>query len=299
MPIPQVAPKPSWLKVRAPGGENYVRLKQLFRSLNLHTVCEEASCPNVGECWGGGTATVMLLGDTCTRGCRFCHVKTGKPNGVVDELEPVKVGAALGSMDLTYIVLTSVDRDDLADGGADHFGRTVEEIKKRNPHLLVEVLVSDFQGDLAAVERIVNSGADVIAHNLETVERLSKKVRDPRCGYRQSLNVLAHVKQLRPKMYTKSSIMVGLGETSEEMSQSMDDLRMAGVDILTIGQYLRPSSKHLPVEEYIPPERFKAYEEMGLAKGFKFVPSGPLVRSSYRAGEKFIESQLRLDAGKA
>lgn len=295
----QALPKPNWLKVRAPGGENYVRLKQLFRSLNLHTVCEEASCPNVGECWGGGTATVMLLGDTCTRGCRFCHVKTGKPGGVVDELEPLKVGGAIGSMDLTYIVLTSVDRDDLPDGGADHFGRTVEEIKKRSPQMLVEVLVSDFKGDLKAMERIVASGADVIAHNLETVERLTKRVRDPRCGYRQSLSVLAHVKKIKPKAYTKSSIMVGLGETREEMSQAMDDLREAGVDILTIGQYLRPSQKHLPVEEFLPPAVFKEYEEMGLAKGFKFVPSGPLVRSSYRAGEKFIESQLRAEAAKA
>ncbi len=289
----QALPKPNWLKVRAPGGENYVRLKQLFRSLNLHTVCEEASCPNVGECWGGGTATVMLLGDTCTRGCRFCHVKTGKPGGVVDELEPLKVGSAIGSMDLTYIVLTSVDRDDLPDGGADHFGRTVEEIKKRSPQMLVEVLVSDFKGDLKAMERIVASGADVIAHNIETVERLTKRVRDLRCGYRQSLSVLAHVKKIKPTAYTKSSIMVGLGETREEMSQAMDDLREAGVDILTIGQYLRPSQKHLPVEEFLNPTVFKEYEEMGLAKGFKFVPSGPLVRSSYRAGEKFIESQLR------
>jgi lipoyl synthase len=294
----QAVPKPKWLKVRAPGGENYTRLKQLFRSLNLHTVCEEASCPNVGECWGGGTATVMLLGDTCTRGCRFCHVKTGKPNGVVDELEPVKVGSAIGSMDLTYIVLTSVDRDDLPDGGADHFGRTVEEIKKRSPQTLVEVLTPDFRGDLKAMERIVASGADVIAHNLETVERLQKRVRDPRCGYRQSLDVLAHVKKVKPAAYTKSSLMVGLGETREEMSQAMDDLRAAGVDILTIGQYLRPSEKHLPVEEFLHPTVFTAYEEMGLAKGFKFVPSGPLVRSSYKAGEKFLESLIR-ESGKA
>jgi lipoyl synthase len=295
----QAAPKPQWLKVRAPGGENYARLKQMFRKLDLHTVCEEASCPNVGECWGGGTATLMLLGDTCTRGCRFCHVKTGKPNGVVDVMEPIKVGGAIGSMGLTYVVLTSVDRDDLPDGGADHFGRTVEEIKKKSPDTLVEVLVPDFRGDLKAMERIVQSGADVIAHNLETVERLTKRVRDPRCGYQQSLDVLAHVKRVKPKAYTKSSLMVGLGETQEEMAKAMDDLRAVGVDILTIGQYLRPSAKHLPVEEFVHPTVFKAYEEMGLAKGFKFVPSGPLVRSSYKAGEKFIESQLRSEAGKA
>jgi lipoic acid synthetase len=289
----QAQPKPSWLKIRPPGGENYTRLKEMMRRLKLNTVCEEAACPNVSECWGGGTATVMLMGDTCTRGCKFCHVKTGNPKGVIDPHEPVNVATAVAEMGLTYLVLTSVDRDDLPDGGADHFGRTVEEIKKRDPKILVEVLIPDFRGDLKAVDRIVESGADVIAHNIETVERLQKKVRDGRCGYAQSLSVLKHVKVQSSKTYTKSSVMVGLGETKEEVYQSMDDLRSINVDIVTFGQYLRPSNWHLPVEEYVSPEVFKEYEKVGLEKGFLTVPSGPLVRSSYRAGEKFLEGLLR------
>ena len=293
MALTKSSPKPNWLKIRPPGGENYTRLKQLFRSLNLNTVCEEASCPNVAECWGGGTATVMLLGDTCTRGCRFCHVNTGKPGGVVDELEPIKVGTALGQMELTYVVLTSVDRDDLPDGGADHFARTVEEIKKRSPSTLVEVLIPDFKADTKSLDRILSSGADVIAHNVETVKRLTPRVRDPRCGYEQSLEVLRYLKSTKPSVHTKSSLMVGLGETQEEMGIAMDDLRAVDCDILTVGQYLRPSQKHLEVQEYVHPSVFEAYEAMGLEKGFLFVPSGPLVRSSYRAGEKFLEAVIR------
>lgn len=235
----------------------------------------------------------MLLGDTCTRGCRFCHVNTGKPGGVVDKLEPIRVGSAVAEMGLTYIVLTSVDRDDLADGGAGHFAETVEVIKHKSPETLVEILTSDFRGNPEALERISRCGADVFAHNLETVRSLTPKVRDPRCGYDQSLFVLREFKRLQPKAFTKSSLMVGLGETEEEMSQAMDDLRLAGVDILTVGQYLRPSPKHLPVIEYVHPTVFKKYEEMGLSKGFLFVPSGPLVRSSYRAGEKFLEAKIR------
>ncbi len=291
---PRPAPKPDWLKVKAPGGEKYAQIKQLLRGLNLHTVCEEASCPNVAECWGGGTATVMLMGDVCTRGCRFCHVKSGNPKGILDLDEPVKVASAVAELGLTYLVLTSVDRDDLPDGGADHFARTVEAIKLRAPSTLVEVLVPDFQGDDAALARIASSGADVIAHNVETVERLQQKVRDGRAGYRQSLEVLRRVKALGVR-YTKSSIMLGLGETQAEISTTMDDLRKVGVDILTIGQYLRPSSWHLPVEEYVHPSLFQKYEAMGLEKGFLFVPSGPLVRSSYKAGEKFLEARLRQD----
>lgn len=291
-PIPR-SPKPEWLKIRPPGGENYAHIKQLFRGLKLNTVCEEAACPNVAECWGGGTATLMLMGDTCTRGCKFCHVKTGNPKGVLDPHEPEKVAQALGELKLTYVVLTSVDRDDLPDGGADHFARTVEEIKRTSPDTLVEVLIPDFLGDKKAIARVVESGADVIAHNVETVERLTPKVRDGRCHYRQSLDVLAEVKRLDPKRFTKSSIMLGLGETREELRTAMDDLRAAGVEIVTFGQYLRPTSWHLPVDSFVHPTVFKELEAEGLEKGFLFVPSGPLVRSSYRAGEKFLEATLR------
>jgi lipoic acid synthetase len=294
MPSPTpINRKPEWLKIKAPGGEKYIEIKGLLRGLKLHTVCEEAACPNVAECWSGGTATLMLMGDTCTRGCKFCHVKTGNPKGVLDPHEPENVATALAKLGLTYVVLTSVDRDDLPDGGADHFSKTVEAIKIKSPQTLVEVLVPDFQGDKNAIARLVSSGADVIAHNIETIERLTKKVRDGRCDYRQSLEVLKEVKRLNPNIATKSSIMLGLGETKAEVEKAMDDLRMAGVDILTIGQYLRPSSWHLPVESFIHPTVFKELEETGIRKGFWFVPSGPLVRSSYRAGEKFIESRLR------
>lgn len=289
---PRPAPKPEWLKVKAPGGEKYAQIKQLLRGLNLHTVCEEASCPNVAECWGGGTATVMLMGDVCTRGCHFCHVKSGNPKGVLDLEEPIKVANAVAELGLTYLVLTSVDRDDLPDGGANHFAKTVEAIKMRTPSTLVEVLIPDFLGEESALARIAGSGADVVAHNVETVARLQQRVRDGRANYAQSLEVLRKVKGLGVK-YTKSSIMLGLGETPEEISTTMDDLRKVGVDILTIGQYLRPSSWHLPVEEYVHPSLFQKYESMGLDKGFLFVPSGPLVRSSYKAGEKFLEALLR------
>jgi lipoyl synthase len=293
MSLPLSARKPEWLKIRPPGGENYSQIKQLLRELKLHTVCEEAACPNVSECWGGGTATLMLMGDTCTRGCKFCHVKSGNPKGLLDEDEPVKVAVALSKLGLTYVVLTSVDRDDLPDGGSDHFGRTVEEIKKRIPEMLVEVLTPDFRGDKAAVERVIRSGVDVFAHNIETIPRLTKKVRDGRCDYEQSLEVLRYAKQLRPAVHTKSSIMVGLGETKEEVFAAMDDLRRVGVSIVTLGQYLRPSSWHLPVEEYVAPALFEEYERVGMEKGFLCVPSGALVRSSYRAGEKFLEGLLR------
>lgn len=293
MPATQNSPKPEWLKIRPPGGENYFRLKGLLRSLNLHTVCEEARCPNISECWRGGTATLMLLGDTCTRGCRFCHIKTGNPRGVVDPHEPEKVAEALSKLDLTYVVLTSVDRDDLPDGGADHFARTVEAIKRQAPNTLVEVLIPDFQGDEKALDRLCESGADVIAHNIETIARLTPKVRDRRATYTQSLAVLKYVKTVAPKIYTKSAIMVGLGETAEEISEAMQDLRANEVQILTIGQYLRPSDWHLPVERFFSPEEFKKLEIEGLEKGFLFVPSGPLVRSSYKAGEKFLENLIR------
>jgi len=286
-------PKPAWLRVRPPAGENYVHLKTLFRSLGLHTVCEEAHCPNVGECWGGGTATIMLMGDTCTRGCRFCAVKSGNPHGVLDLGEPEKVAMALAEMDLSYVVLTSVDRDDLPDGGAAHFAATVREIKARRPDMLVEALIPDFQGDLEAVRRVVESGVDVLDHNVETVERLQGTVRDRRANYAQSLAVLRGAKAMREGLFTKSSIMLGLGETRDEILQTMRDLRAIDVDILTLGQYLRPNDWHLVVHEYVPPEFFDELRDIGESMGFAYVAAGPLVRSSYRAGEFFMENVIR------
>ena len=285
--------KPDWLRVRPPAGESYAELKSLFRSLDLHTVCEEAHCPNVWECWGGGTATIMLLGDTCTRGCRFCAVTSGNPHGILDLDEPRKVAIALAEMDLTYVVLTSVDRDDLPDGGAAHFAKTIREIKVRRPDLLVEALIPDFQGDLEAVRAVVDAGVDVLDHNVETVERLQASVRDRRASYAQSLQVLRAAKGMRDGLFTKSSIMLGLGETREEILTAMRDLRGADVDILTLGQYLRPSTWHLAVQEYIPPEVFDTYRKAGEEMGFAYVAAGPLVRSSYRAGEFFLEKVIR------
>jgi len=285
--------KPEWLRVKPPSGENYVHLKGLFRSLDLHTVCEEAHCPNVWECWGGGTATIMLLGDTCTRGCRFCAVKSGNPHGLLDLDEPRKVAMALAEMDLTYVVLTSVDRDDLPDGGAGHFARTVREIKARRPDMIVEALIPDFQGDLEAVRTVVDAGVDVLDHNVETVPRLQALVRDRRANYSQSLAVLRGAKDVRKDLHTKSSIMLGLGEAREEILATMRDLRAAKVDILTLGQYLRPSTWHLPVKEYVPPETFDELRIAGEAMGFLYVAAGPLVRSSYRAGEFFMEKVIR------
>jgi lipoic acid synthetase len=268
-------------------------VKSLLRGLELHTVCEEARCPNVGECWGGGTATIMLLGDTCTRGCRFCAVASGNPGGWTDPLEPEKVARALEALGLTYVVLTSVDRDDLPDGGAAHFAATVRAVKRRCPELVVETLIPDFAGDLEAVRTVAESGPEVVDHNLETVERLQGTVRDRRAGYRQSLRVLQAVKETRPDAYTKSSLMLGLGERREEVVQAMQDLRAAGVDILTLGQYLRPTSWHLAVEAYVPPETFDAYRETADGLGFLYCAAGPLVRSSYRAGEYFLEARIR------
>ena len=285
--------KPEWLRVRPPGGESYAHLKGLLRTLNLHTVCEEAHCPNVWECWGGGTATIMLLGDLCTRGCRFCAVKSGNPHGALDVDEPRKVAEALADLGLTYVVLTSVDRDDLPDGGASHFADTIREIKARSPDILVEALIPDFQGDLDAVRTVVDAGPDVLDHNLETVRRLQGVARDRRAGYEQSLAVLRGAKAMRPGLFTKSSLMLGLGETREEVLEAMRDLRADGVDLLTLGQYLRPSEWHLPVREYVSPEAFDALRADGEALGFAYVAAGPLVRSSYRAGEFFLERVLR------
>ncbi len=285
--------KPEWLRVRAPSGDRYGHLKGLLRDLNLHTVCEEAHCPNVGECWGGGTATIMLLGDLCTRGCRFCAVRSGNPRGLVDAEEPRHVAEAIADLGLTYVVLTSVDRDDLPDGGAAHFAATIQEIKARDADVLVEALIPDFQGDLEAVRTVVEAGPDVLDHNLETVRRLQGAARDRRANYAQSLGVLRAAKAMREGLLTKSSLMLGLGETREEVLETMRDLRANGVDLLTLGQYLRPSEWHLPVQEYVSPEAFDDLREAGEGLGFRYVAAGPLVRSSYRAGEFFLERVLR------
>jgi len=293
----QAETRPSWLTILPPRGESYDDLKSLFKNLGLHTVCEEAHCPNVHECWKGGTATLMLMGDVCSRACRFCMVTPGRPGGILDELEPENVSIALSKMGLSYVVLTSVDRDDLPDGGAAHLARTVRLVKERIPGLLVEILIPDFQNDLDALRTVVDSGPDVIAHNIETTLSLTPRVRDPRASYWQSLSVLRNIKKLKRSVYSKSSIMVGLGETEEEVVQAMIHLRNAGVDFLTVGQYLRPSSRHLPIVEYVGPESFEKYRQIGTSLGFRYVASGPLVRSSYRAGEFYIRSAMEEDGG--
>lgn len=290
-------PKPSWLRVRPPGGATYYDLKGMLRQLNLHTVCEEARCPNISECWGGGTATFMLMGDTCTRGCKFCAVKTGNPKGALDPNEPEHIADAIARLGLDYIVLTSVNRDDLPDGGADHFARTVEHLKQRTPELLVETLIPDFSG--APLARLVASGADVVAHNVEVVERLQRTARDPRASWARSVDTLRGVKGHDPQRYTKTSIMLGLGETDAEVRAAMSALRAAGVDMLTLGQYLQPSTRHLPVLEFVHPDRFATLAREGEAMGFLYVAAGPLVRSSYRAGEFFVRKLVRGEVPKA
>lgn len=283
-------PKPEWLRVQLPGGERYNRVKQTLQELKLHTVCEEAQCPNVGECWSGGTATVMLMGDTCTRGCRFCDVKSGHP-APLDPDEPKNLAAAVRELKLDYVVVTSVNRDDLPDGGAGHFAEAIRRMKHESPSMLVEVLIPDFQGSHAALDQVVEAGPDVVAHNIETVESLTRTVRDVRATYQQSLDVLKYLKQ-RGARFTKSSIQIGHGEGEAEVAQTLADLRAHDVDIVTLGQYLRPSAKHLPVAEYVPPDRFQRWEEEARRIGFLFVASGPLVRSSYRAGELFLKAHL-------
>jgi lipoic acid synthetase len=283
--------KPEWLKVRLPGGERYTRLKETFRKLDLHTVCEEARCPNVGECWGEGTATLMILGETCTRGCRFCAVNTGDPGGMVDPREPENVGRALSQLDLAYVVLTMVDRDDLLDGGAAHVSQTVRRIKHYSPEMLVETLVGDFAGVRRDVETVVRDGApDVFAHNVEVVPSLQRKMRDARCSWDRSMDVLRWAKEAGAAI-TKSSIMVGCGEAEDDVYEALESLRENDVDV-TLGQYLRPSAKHAELVRYVEPAEFDRYRERGLEMGFRYVASGPLVRSSYRAAEAFLKGIL-------
>ncbi|KAM6939634.1 lipoyl synthase, mitochondrial [Xenentodon cancila] len=289
---------PPWLKTEIPIGKNYSRLKNTLRDLNLHTVCEEARCPNIGECWGGGeyataTATIMLMGDTCTRGCRFCSVKTARRPPPLDPDEPYNTAKAITAWGLDYVVLTSVDRDDIPDGGAAHFAMTVSNLKERNSQILIECLTPDFRGDLAAVEKIALSGLDVYAHNVETVRELQRYVRDPRANFDQSLSVLKHAKKVKPSVLTKTSIMLGLGETDQQILNTLTELREAGVDCLTLGQYMQPTKRHLKVEEYVTPERFAHWEKVGNEMGFVYTASGPLVRSSYKAGEFFLKNLLK------
>jgi len=282
-PAMEVGNKPKWLRAQMPAGKAYSSVRQTVREHRLSTVCEESMCPNIGECWNHGTATIMVMGSVCTRACRFCAVDTGNPKGWLDEAEPENTARAVQLMGLEYLVITSVDRDDLADGGAQHYADCVRAVKRVNPDTAVEALTPDFNGVMTDVEKVLDSGLEVFAQNIETVERLTHPVRDPRASYAQTLAVLAHAKQYRPDVLTKTSLMLGLGERDNEILKTMDDLRRADVDILTFGQYLRPTPNHLAIERYVTPDEFDTYRQEGLEKGFLEVVSGPLVRSSYRA----------------
>jgi len=290
------AKKPPWLKVPFPGGERYSWIKKRAANLNLSTVCEEANCPNIGECWNGGTATFMLMGDTCTRGCRFCSVKSAKNPGALDAEEPKKLAETVNNLALKYVVLTTVDRDDLPDQGASHIARCIRSTQRACPEMLIEMLMPDFQGKTELVQQVINARPAVLAHNLETVRSLTGKVRDSRASYDQSLDVLRYLKQQCPDGYTKSSLMLGVGESRTETLQAMKDLRDAGVDFLTIGQYLQPSKKHLKVEKFMHPDEFNELALQGDKMGFEYVASGPLVRSSYKAAEFYIERKIRVNA---
>ncbi len=294
-PVPR-GQKPSWLRARLPSGAGYESVKRNVRAHRLSTVCEESMCPNIGECWNAGTATIMLMGSVCTRACRFCAVDTGNPKGWLDSEEPANTAESVRIMGLNYVVLTSVDRDDLEDGGAGHYAACVRAVKAENPETAVEALTPDFCGRLADVETVVDSGLEVFAQNVETVRRLTHPVRDPRASYQQTLDVLRHAKRHRPEVLTKTSLMLGLGETDAEIIEALEDLRAARVDIVTFGQYLRPTVNHLPVERYVTPDEFARYREIGLAMGFLEVVSGPLVRSSYRADKVLEKNNVGLGA---
>ena len=288
--------KPPWLKVPFPGGESYSWIKKRAANLNLSTVCEEANCPNIGECWNGGTATFMLMGDTCTRGCRFCSVKSAKNPGALDPEEPKKLAETVKNLALKYVVLTTVNRDDLPDQGASHIARCIRSTQRACPEMLIEMLMPDFQGKTELVQQVINARPAVLAHNLETVRSLTDRVRDSRASYDQSLDVLRYLKQQCPDGYTKSSLMLGVGESRTETLQAMKDLRDVGVDFLTIGQYLQPSKKHLKVEKFMHPDEFDELALQGDKMGFEYVASGPLVRSSYKAAELYIERKNRVNA---
>ena len=283
----QVLRKPDWLKIKIPSGEDYLRVKKTLRTYNLNTVCEESSCPNVSKCWESGTATIMIMGNMCTRVCRFCDVSSGRP-APLDPDEPKRVAEAIKQWNLRYIVITSVCRDDLEDGGAAHFAKTIKSVKLACPNTIVEPLIPDFNYDSNSIKKIIESEPEVVSHNIETVRRLSSKVRDSRATYDQSLSVLRKIKEINPKIYTKSSFMVGHGETKEEVIQTASDLKSANVDVITAGQYLQPSLNHLPVVEYVHPEKFASYQKIFEEMGFLHVVVGPFVRSSFQAAD-FIE----------
>jgi lipoic acid synthetase len=295
-----VAPvrKPPWLRAPMASGAAFAAVKDIVREYRLSTVCEEAKCPNIGECWNAGTATIMLMGAVCTRACRFCAVDTGNPRGWLDTEEPENVARSVELMGLKYVVLTSVDRDDLPDGGAAHYAAAIRAIKRRNPATAVEALTPDFQGVAQDVQTVLDSGLDVFAQNVETVKRLTHPVRDPRADYRQTIDVLAQAKSYRPAVLTKTSLMLGLGETDEEIRQTMADLRAVSVDILTLGQYLRPTPNHLNIERFVTPDEFDRYRDWALSLGFLECVSGPLVRSSYRAEQALARNNAGLDNGK-
>lgn len=284
-PDSPILKKPDWLRVKAPGSAGYMATRNRVRDAKLHTVCEEAACPNIGECWTKSHATLMIMGDICTRACAFCHIKTGRPNPL-DPDEPRRVGETVASMQLKHVVITSVDRDDLEDGGAFHFAEVVHQIRTQAPNTTIEILTPDFLRKAGAAEIVMDSKPDVFNHNLETVPRLYLKIR-PGARYFHSLRLLEKVKDRDPTAFTKSGIMLGLGETREEVMQVMDDMRVAGVDFITIGQYLQPTRKHAPIDRFVPPNEFMAYETMARAKGFLMVSSSPLTRSSHHAGEDF------------
>ena len=287
--------KPNWIRVKATFDPRYNAVKQQVKEKRLNTVCEEGMCPNISECWSNGTATFMLMGSVCTRACKFCSVDTGNPKGWLDHEEPKNTARAVSVMGLKYVVLTSVNRDDLPDGGAEHYAETVKAIKASNPNTAVEALTPDFNGKLDDVRKVVLSGLDVFAQNIETVERLTHPVRDIRAGYQQTLDVLAESKRINPNVLTKTSLILGLGETDDEIEKTMDDLIANNVDILTLGQYLRPTLNHLPIEKWVTPEEFNYYRDLGLKKGFLEVVSGPMVRSSYRAERVLEKNNAGLD----
>ncbi|MEC9376006.1 MAG: lipoyl synthase [Pseudomonadota bacterium] len=286
--------KPSWLKAKLPSGVDFSRVRSIVSQHRLSTVCEESKCPNIGECWNAGTATIMLMGNVCTRACRFCAVDTGNPNGWLDPMEPKNTAQSVSLMKLGYVVLTSVDRDDLIDGGASHYADCIAAVKKLNPNTLVEALTPDFEGKFENVSTVINSGLDVFAQNIETVERLTELVRDPRASYQRTMNVLSMAKKMAPDILVKTSLMLGFGEKQEEVLRTMDQLRENQVDILTLGQYLQPTINHLPVEEFISPEAFDWFRDEGIKRGFMEVVSGPMVRSSYRADRVFEKSNVGL-----
>ena len=287
--------KPDWLRVRIQSSPKYAEVRGIVHEHDLATVCEEAKCPNISECWSAGTATIMLMGDVCTRACQFCAVNTGNPKGWLDPEEPAKTARAVQLMGLGYVVLTSVNRDDLEDGGASHYAEVVKAVKALNPDTAVEALTPDFLGDRLAVEVLLDSGLEVFAQNVETVQRLTHPVRDARAGYRQTLEVLAHGKQYRPDVLTKTSLMLGLGESEDEIIECMDDCRAHGIDVITLGQYLQPTRHHYPIARYVTPDEFEHYRQLGLERGFREVVSGTLVRSSYRAERVLQGNNVGLD----